>query len=130
MRPTLVDTSCWVDFFRGEAAARERVDPLLEAGTAATTGPVFAEVVSGARTQALFDSLAVLLRSLSWLEPGPNAWNRVAELRFLLARQGVQAHLVDLLIAVTAAEHGHRLLTRERDFTRITRVLAVDVTCF
>ena len=127
---TLIDSSAWVDFFRGDRAARRRVDPLLEEGRAATCGPVAAEVLSGARDRALYDRLALLLGSLSWLAPAEDAWSRLAELRFLLARQGVQAHLIDLLIAHTAAEHGATLLTRDRDFERIARVAPVELAIF
>jgi len=126
----LVDSSAWIAFFRGDAGAIGRVDPLLRDGRAAITGAVYAELLSGARTRSAFENLRTLLRSLDWLDEPPDAWDRVAEARFALARQGVQAFLVDLLVAVTAAEAGAALLTRDRDFSRVTRVLPLDVTVF
>jgi predicted nucleic acid-binding protein len=48
----------------------------------------------------------------------------------LLARQGAQLHLVDLLIAVTALHASHTLLTRDRDFSAIARVIPVEVELF
>jgi predicted nucleic acid-binding protein len=127
---TLVDTSAWIDFLRGERAAVKRVDPLLKEGAAALCGPVRAEVLSGARDRALFDRLRLLFEGLSYLETGEDAWRQVAELRFLLARQGIQAHLIDLLIAVTAVDGGAVLLTRDRDFEGIARVLPLELRVF
>jgi predicted nucleic acid-binding protein len=126
----LVDTSAWIAFFRGESAAVKRVDPLLREGEASLTGAVYAELLSGARTRSAFEDLRTLLRSLEWLEEPPGAWDRVAEARFALARQGVQAFLVDLLIAVTAAAAGAPVLTRDKDFGRVARVLPLEVTFF
>jgi predicted nucleic acid-binding protein len=126
----LVDTSGWIAFFRGDRDAVNRIDPLLRSGEAALSGPVYAELLSGARTRSAFEVLRSLLGSLEWLEEPAVAWDRVAEARFALARQGVQASLVDLLIAVTAAEAGAALLTRDRDFGRIARVLPLDVKVF
>jgi predicted nucleic acid-binding protein len=126
----LVDTSAWIAFFHGEKDAVSRIDRLLGRGEAALSGPVYAELLSGARTRSAFEDLRSLLGSLEWLEEPPVAWDRVAETRFALARQGVQASLVDLLIAVTAVEAGTALLTRDKDFGRIARVLPLDVTVF
>jgi predicted nucleic acid-binding protein len=126
----LVDSSAWIDFFRGEPSAVARVDPLLGEARAAVTGPIYAEVVSGSPDRSGFDRLGRLLRSLGWLDAPQAAWQRVAELRFTLARQGVQAHLVDLVIAVTALEWGHLLLTRDRDFAAIGRVCPLDLEIF
>ncbi len=127
---TLVDTSAWIDFFRGERLARARVDGLLNHGEAGVCGPVLAEVLSGTQDRFTWQRLSNLMSALPLLEPEPGAWLRVAELRFLLARQGAQAHLIDLMIAVTAADRRASLLTRDRDFERITGVLAVDLELF
>ncbi len=130
MSRVLVDTSAWVAYFRGDKDAVKRIDPLLRRGEAALSGPVYAELLSGARTRSAFEELRALLGALNWLDEPPVAWDRVAEARFALARQGVQASLVDLLIAVTAAEAGAALLTRDSNFGRIGRVLPLDVTVF
>jgi predicted nucleic acid-binding protein len=126
----LVDTSVWVDFFRGEQAAQKKLDPLLKDGRASICGAIRAEVLSGAKDRALYERLASLFEGLSYFETGDAAWSSVADLRFLLARQGTQAHLVDLLIAVTAVEKGRPLLTRDRDFVRIAQVLPLELRVF
>jgi len=68
--------------------------------------------------------------ALTTLEPPPDLWDRVVAARFSLARHGTQAHLVDLVIALIASATGHTLLTRDRDFTGIARVVPLDVELF
>ena len=110
--------------------AVRRLDPLLEADRAATTAMITAEVISSARSRPEFDVLRAHFAALTCL-PEPDAlWDRVAESRFALARQGWQARLIDRAVAVTAAASGHRLLTRDRDFAPIARVLALDLDLF
>ncbi|MBI3768718.1 MAG: PIN domain-containing protein [Deltaproteobacteria bacterium] len=130
MSDVLVDTSVWIDFFRGDRQAVARLDPLLRDDRAAVSGPIVAEVTSGARTPGAFQQLRARLGALATLEPPPDLWDRVAAARFSLARQGTQAHLVDLLIALTASTAGHTLLTRDRDFSGIAQVVPLDVELF
>jgi predicted nucleic acid-binding protein len=127
---TLIDTSAWIDFFRGTPAAVARVDPLLESGGAAITGAVYAEVLSGARTRELFRHLGDQLLGLTWIDDAPGAWAAIADARFALARTGTQAAVVDLLVAVNARAAGASLLTRDRDFARIRSVIQLDVEIF
>jgi tRNA(fMet)-specific endonuclease VapC len=128
--PVLVDTSAWIDFFRGERLAVARVDPLLAEGEAAVCGPTFAEVVSGAPSPREMQRLQLLLRALEWLEPPDEVWERVAAARFALARAGIQTALVDVLIALTAAASGATLLTRDRGFLRIQKQIPLQLELF
>lgn len=127
MSDLLVDSSVWVEFFRGNARIVARLDAALEADRVAVCGPVVAEVLSGARTRSEFETLRSAFEGVELLPDPPDAWPRIAEARFALARRGSQAALVDLLIALTAAENRHTLLTRDADFTRIAAVLPVDL---
>ena len=130
MTDSLIDTSAWVSFLRGDRAAVRRVDPLLAEGRVAITGPISAEVLSGARSSRDFDLLKRLLHGLEWLPEPASLWERVAAHRFALARRGYQASLVDLTIALSAFETGHRLLTRDADFRRIQTVVPMELAIF
>jgi predicted nucleic acid-binding protein len=123
----LVDSSVWIDFFRGERKAVARLDPLLRDDRAAVAGPIVAEVTSGARTPVVFQQLRSRFAALTMLQAPSDVWDRAAHARFSLARGGTQVHLVDLLIALTASHASHTLLTRDRDFLAIARAVPVDV---
>jgi hypothetical protein len=127
---SVVDTSVWVDFLRGEAKAVARLDPLLADGAVAVTGPIRAEILSGSSSSAQYERLRQLFDGLVAV-PDPHAlWERVAEYRFALARGGFQAEIVDLAIAVAAFAGGLRLLTRDRDFQRIRTVVPIELDLF
>ena len=130
MSDTLVDSSAWIAFLRGDAAAVRRVGPLLDKDRAAIWGPIAAEVLSGAPSRRDFDLLKRLLHGLEWLGDPPSLWERVADARFFLARKGSQASLVDLAIALAALDAGHTILTRGSDFRRIQTVVPVEVALF
>lgn len=130
MNRAVVDTSAWISFFRGEASAVRRIDPLLADGTAAVTGPILAEVLSGAANRAEFEHLRELFEGLDRLADPLDLWDRVAESRFALARKGLQAAVVDLAIAITCDEARDRLVTRDRDFRDIARVVPVEIEFF
>jgi predicted nucleic acid-binding protein len=127
---TVVDTSAWVDFLRGDEAAVSRVDRLLADGSVVVTGPIRAEVLSGAPTSGQYERLRRLFEGLIRMADPPDLWDRVSEYRFALARGGFQAEIVDLAIAVATFAGGHRLLTRDRDFTRIRTVVPIELDLF
>jgi predicted nucleic acid-binding protein len=126
----LVDSSAWVAFFRGDARAVSRIDPLLAEGMAAINGIVYAEFVSGARTNRDFELLKDLLKGLEWLQEPADLRERLAEYRFALARRGRQTALVDLMVGMSAIDSGAVLLTRDRDFSRIQTVLPLELEIF
>ncbi len=130
MSATVVDTSAWVDFLRGDEEAGSRVDRLLADGAVVVTGPIRAEVLSGAQTSGQYERLRRLFEGLVRMADPPDLWDRVGEYRFALARGGFQAEIVDLAIAVTAFAGGHRLLTRDRDFSRIRTVVPIELDLF
>ena len=125
-----MDTSAWVAFFRGDAAALARVDPLLAEGRAAVAGLIYAEVLSGARSRQVQTRLKTHLKGLPWLPEPADPWERAADTRFTLARQGYQSSLVDVLIALIASDADASLLTRDRDFERIRLVLPLNIMFF
>ena len=130
MSEWLIETSAWVAFFRGDAAAVARVDPLLAEGRAVVAGPVYAELLSGASSRDVQARLQAHLKGIPWLPEPAGLWERAAEARFTLARQGYQSSLVDVLIALFAFDAGSSLLTRDRDYKSISVVLPLNVAIF
>jgi len=123
----LVDSSIWIEFFRGKPDVVRRMDAALEQDRVAVCGPIVAEVLSGTRTRSDFVRVKDAFEGLALLPDPVDAWPRVGEARFALARRGTQAALIDVLIALTAAEAGHALLTRDSDFRRIAAVIPVEL---
>jgi len=116
---TLVDTSAWVEFFRGRGRLAEDVDDLLQGNLVAVCGPIVTELRRGIRSSAERRRVLPLLGGCHYLDSPTNLWEEAGDLGFTLARAGVTAKSMDLLIAVHALGHGVTLLTRDADFARM-----------
>lgn len=65
----LIDTSCWIEYFRRhESEASERVEELIRGDRAAATGIVLAELLQGARTNAEIEEVKISLEAVHWIE--------------------------------------------------------------
>ncbi|MBI3322302.1 MAG: PIN domain-containing protein [Candidatus Omnitrophica bacterium] len=121
----LVDTSVWVSFFRSAHTAEGRhMDGILQARVVRTCAPVRAELLSGARTERERAQLRELFQAIPLLDAPADLWDRVEEARFVLARKGHPASLIDLMIAYTASAHQAALWTLDDDFSAIRHALS------
>ncbi len=117
----LVDTSSWIDFFRGTAPLAGRVDELLAQNQLAICGPILTELRRGFHSVAERRRALPLLGGCHFLEQPPLLWEEAGELGFLLGRQRRRVKSMDLLIATYALSHSISLLTRDADFSHILR---------
>ena len=115
----LIDTSAWIDFFRGNGRLADSVDDALVTGEATVCGPIVTELRRGLlasqRKQVLH-----LLSGCSTLEAPAELWVEAGDLGYRLGRKGVTIKTLDLLIAVHAIFHDAELLTADTDFRRIS----------
>ena len=112
----LVDTSAWVEFFRGRDPVASLVDDALERGDAALCGPVETEIRRGLLDDRERARVLPLLGACHQLEAPEDLWTAAGELGYRLRRRGVTPKTLDLLIAVHALGHSCALLTTDRDF--------------
>jgi tRNA(fMet)-specific endonuclease VapC len=122
----LVDTSAWIEFFRGREPVARTVDALLEADDVAICGPVITELRRGLRSRADRARVLPLLDGCRLL-PQPDAmWVEAGDLGYLLRRRGASVKSLDLLIATYALAHGLPILTTDGDF-RLMRRAGIDL---
>ncbi len=117
----LVDTSGWIDFFRGREPVASAVDAAIGANEAAHCGPILTEIRRGLRTSLERRRVLPLLDGCYLLEQPPELWEQAGDLGFALARHGASVKTLDLLIAAYALHHGVSILTTDRDFARMQR---------
>jgi hypothetical protein len=117
----LVDTSAWIDFFRGRDPLARAVDALLGANEVAVCGPVITELRRGLRSRVERARVIPLLEGCHMLEQPSALWEEAGELGALLGRRGTLVKSFDLLIATYALSHGVALLARDVDFERMRR---------
>ncbi len=117
-RLTLIDTSAWILALRpeGPQVAREAVGRLLAEGTAATTGMVMLELLSGARTKKEFQELHEDMKALIQLETAPHTWEEASRLAYASRRKGITVPATDVLVMAVAVEAGCTLLHADQHF--------------
>jgi predicted nucleic acid-binding protein len=112
----LVDTSAWVEFFRGGGVIAERVDLALEEDDVAWCGPVATELRRGLVSSRERARVMPLVEGCHHLEQPEALWHEAGDLGYALRRKGVTVKTLDLLIATYALSHGVELLTMDTDF--------------
>jgi predicted nucleic acid-binding protein len=123
----VADTSVWIEYLRrGESGWAWELDELLARGELMMCGPVLAELVAGVPSERRSD-YALRLRALPWSGLDRDGWLRAGLVRGDLRRSGVTASLIDVLIAVSAAQAGASLWTADAAHERITAAMG-DLT--
>lgn len=122
----VVDTSVWIDFFRGREPVTARLRELLDRDEVALAIPVRIEILSGARKTEV-GRLARLLAALPVLHPSAETWFRIEEWVTAAIAAGQRFGVGDLLIGALAAENGCSLWSLDTDFRRMSRLGFVAV---
>jgi predicted nucleic acid-binding protein len=117
----LIDTSAWIDFFRGDEPLAGAVDAALNSDDAALCGPVVTEIRRGLRVSERARVLP-LLEGCHLLTQPEELWVSAGDLGSRTAARGLTLKTLDLLIAVYAIEHGTPLLARDGDFEALTKM--------
>ena len=115
----LVDSSVWIDYFRGAPTPQtDRLDALLGAEPLATGDVVLTEVLQGFTSERNFDRALRLLTSLSVVDIAGRdiAVQAARNFRALRARGVTVRKTIDTLIATRCIESGYALLYGDRDF--------------
>ena len=115
----LVDSSVWIDYFRGTATAQaEKLDSLLGAELLAVGDLILTEVLQGFGSDRDFNQAKKLLTSLTVIPLGGQAIVIQAARNFRTLRAlGVTVRkTIDTVIATGCIESNHALLHSDRDF--------------
>ncbi len=115
----LVDSSVWIDYFRGTLTAHtDKLDQLLGREPLAVGDLILAEVLQGFDEERDFENARKLLTSLTVVELGGTKIAIEAAKNFrALRRLGVTVRkTIDTVIATRCLTSGFELLHDDRDF--------------
>ena len=120
MTTTAIDSNVLIDIVSADPqygpSSREAVENCAREGSLIVCAEVVAEFATGCSSAP--DSLAILQAlTISYLDIGVQGAAEVGEVRSRKSKGG--RILADYMIAVHAATHGDRLLTRDAEFTRM-----------
>ena len=126
----LVDSSVWIDYFRGVTnAPAERLDQLLGREPLAIGDLMLTEVLQGFHADNGFDEARRRLTSLTVIELGGEEIAIQAARNFrALRRLGITVRkTIDTIIATRCIASGHTLLHNDRDFDAFADHLGLRV---
>jgi len=126
----IVDTTVWVDYFRGTRNAEtDWLDAELDRQRLAVTDLVVCEVLQGVRDEVAARQVERRLLELEVFETGGVDLAREAarNYRTLRGRGHTVRKTVDCLIATVCLRGQHALLHRDRDFDPFERILRLAV---
>jgi predicted nucleic acid-binding protein len=126
----LVDSSVWIDYFRGTITAQtERLDGLLGAEFLAIGDLILTEVLQGFADERSYNQARKMLTSLTVVELGGDEIAIQAAMNFRKLRKlGVTVRkTIDTVIATRCIESRFDLLHDDRDFDPFARHLGLRV---
>lgn len=124
----LVDSSVWIDFFSSSPgrAGGELRRMIAEAEPFAVTGLVVTEILQGITRDA--SRIERYLSLWEMMEPQGFSTYRLAAGIFRQARaRGATLTTIDTLVAAIALEHGAKVFTLDKDFSRIARITGLSL---
>ena len=121
-----VDTSVWIDFFRGRSPIVEKLSVLLDHDEVALPVSVKIEILSGARKSEVH-RLDRVLSALPILYPTEGLWRRTEQWVTAGAAAGQRFGVGDLLVAALAIENGCTLWSLDGDFKRMASLQMVTL---
>jgi predicted nucleic acid-binding protein len=119
---TLVDTTVWIDFFRGaDSPPVQELERLLNANEdVCLCGVILTEVLQGIRDDQEYAAVLASFDAFILLPMTQQTFVKAAELYRALRRRGLTIrNAVDCMIAAVALEQDVALLHNDRDFDAI-----------
>jgi hypothetical protein len=116
---SLVDTSAWIDFFRGVGSIKDLLTKLIVRDRVFTAGPVLFELLQGIRSQEEREQVKEALLSVKFLDITPEDWEGAALTSRELRSQGITIPMTDLLLAQLAKAHDLEIISLDPHFDQI-----------
>ena len=126
----LVDSSVWIDYFKGITAPHtDMLDRLLAHEPLAIGDLILTEVLQGFNSEPEFRHARKLLTSLTLVDLcGKNVALQAARNLRTLRRLGVTVRkTIDIVIATRCIKSGYELLHNDRDFDPFVKYLGLQV---
>jgi len=122
----LVDSSVWVEYFRDEEQADDRLEWLITEGLIASNELILAELIPPLIFRK-HTKLVSLLREVPMLPLNIN-WLGVIEDQVNCIRHGInKVGIPDLIIAQNAKSHGVALFTRDKHFHLMAKHIGIEL---
>jgi predicted nucleic acid-binding protein len=126
MKKILIDTSAWVEYFKGNPTVAAMVHG-GENYASHITGPVITELIQGMKTEKEKESFPTSLESLPRLKITDQDWSDAGTFGAQLRSKGITVPLADLIIYTVARNNNCSICTLDKHFNTIDTILGPKV---
>ena len=119
----LVDSSVWIDFFRGQEGAIKGLSSLMKSRRIVISGQIKQEVLQGSRDAKAFSNLERQMSIWEYEAESPEDFTEAARIFARLRWKGITIPPSDCLIAALAHRLKLHIFTLDPDFDQIPNVL-------
>lgn len=121
-----VDTSVWVEYFRGAPAVVAELNSLLDDDDVLLPAPVWIELLSGASAKEL-PVLRNVLSAIPKVFPSKSVWKTIEVWIGLSTKRGRRFGFGDLLIAAICSEAEAAIWSLDKDFSEMSKLKFVKL---
>ncbi len=112
----LIDTSVWIEFFRGRKPYHGIVTKLIDDEQVVCCGIILAELMQGAKSDKELAILDDFLKVFTFIPETAELWASAGKLSGKLRRKGITVGLSDCFIATAAASVNVQVATLDSHF--------------
>lgn len=126
MKKLLVDTSIWIEYFKGK---KKVLDIIHDKNNFEIfiTGPIITELIQGIKTQKEKARFTICINALPKLQIDDNDWVNAGNLGNSLRKKGITVPLLDLIIFSIAKKNNCVLFTLDKHFQIIKDALQIEI---
>ena len=124
----LIDTSVWIDFFKGTSEQTiETVSNLLKERRVLLTGIVLFELLQGAKDKKEAQKISSLLAPLDRFDPDPIFWEEAGLEANRLRQKGISSPTIDFILAFIAIEAKALFFSYDKHFQIVAQHLPLKL---
>ena len=117
MKPVIIDTSGWIEFFnKPESKIGDSAAKLIETDNAIIIGVVLAELLCGSRNKKESNKIQSLTEVLPYANTVPEDWVQAGTTLNNLRKKRITVPLTDALIAAMVKRNNYSILTLDKHF--------------
>ncbi len=124
----LVDTSVWIDYFKGQNGyIVNLMDAILTKNNIYVPKVVIAELMQGCKSEKEISVVEDFLDAFYIIDNSENTWIKAGKLSFSMKKQGKTVNLIDCYISVIARENDCAVFTLDKHFYDIKNFIKIKL---
>lgn len=125
MKKILVDTSIWIEYFKGNKSVIETIHNRDNFNY--ITGPVITELIQGIKTQNEKERFSMCINALPKLQISDDDWVNAGNIGNSLRNKGVTVPLPVLIIFTIATKNNCALYSLDKHFLIMKEAINADI---